>query len=152
MIQLTTHFRRDAFDRHSEWLRQQQWFIRAQMDRQHRTEVEERTDNDLFDLAVDVLMASQDQIIQFGKKLDRYDEATVRALMKNQESLEEVNARLDALLDRAYVMQDGRRVFKTDNGTKVFDEFGQEVSSDELDSNLISPDPADLGGLQAGLC
>ena len=40
-------------------------------------------------------------------------------------------------LERAYVMDDGRRVFKTKDGAQVFDEFGVEVSSDELDFDLI---------------
>ena len=57
--------------------------------------------------------------------------------MENQELLDAVNARIEDMLSRAYVMEDGRRMFKTDDGTQVFDEFGTEVSRDELDFDLI---------------
>jgi len=72
-------------------------------------------------------------------KLNSYDEATVIALMENQELMDAVNARIDALLAQAYVMDDGRRVFRTEDGEQVFDEFGGEVSAEELNPDLIDP-------------
>lgn len=53
--------------------------------------------------------------------------------------MDEVNARIEILLSQAYVMEDGRRVFKTEDGAQVFDEFGEEVTRDKLDFDLISP-------------
>lgn len=51
-------------------------------------------------------------------------------------------SRMDALLERAYVMDDGRRVFRTEDGTQVFDEFGDEVSADELDpAEILDSNP-----------
>ena len=40
---------------------------------------------------------------------------------------------VEAMLAQAYVMEDGRRVFETEDGTQVFDEFGTEVGKDEID-------------------
>lgn len=71
-------------------------------------------------------MTSEDRIEQFTVTLDTYDHAIVIALMENQEALDSVNDQIDRLLDRAHVMADGRRVFKAEDGTQVFDEFGQE--------------------------
>ena len=59
--------------------------------------------------------------------------------MENQEQLDLVRARLDAMLAQAYVLEDGRRVFRTEDGTQVFDEFGQEVGADEIDPAQIDP-------------
>lgn len=136
MDQLADHFRnkdRSLSDQGS----QRRWFIKARQDQQKRADIEDRLDNDILGLATEAIMASQIQIEEFRVKLDTYDEATVIALMENQAALDLVNARLQALLDRAYVMEDGRRVFKTEDGTQVFDENGQEVGPDQLDFDLI---------------
>ena len=138
MIQLYEHFTRDERYRHSEWLRQQRWLIKARQDQVRREEAAEQLEEDLAYLVSEVVMASSFEIAEFEAKLDRYDAATVKALMENQEKLDAVNLRIEMLLSQAYVMEDGRRVFKTADGTQVFDEFAQEVSPQELDFNLIS--------------
>ncbi|MGH1330672.1 MAG: hypothetical protein ACRBBK_07305 [Paracoccaceae bacterium] len=96
-------------------------------------------EEDIVGLAAEAIMATEVQLVKFEAKLDRYDEATVKALMENQELLDAVNARIDAMLEQAYVMEDGRRVFRTEDGTQVFDEHGTEVSSLVLDPQLIDP-------------
>jgi len=78
-------------------------------------------------------MASPIKIKKFEIKLDGYDEAIVTALMENQELLDAVRDDIAAMLAQAYVMEDGRRVFKTEDGAQVFDEFGIEVQADEVD-------------------
>lgn len=88
--------------------------------------------------AAGMTMATQMEIEQFEIRLSSYEEATVAALIENQERLDAVNVRLLAMLDQAYVMDDGRRVFRTMDGSQVFDEFGQEVSRDEIDPAMIS--------------
>ncbi|WP_171173706.1 hypothetical protein [Ruegeria sp. HKCCD8929] len=88
--------------------------------------------------AAGMTMATQMEIEQFEIRLSSYEEATVVALLENQERLDAVNVRLLAMLDQAYVMDDGRRVFRTMDGLQVFDEFGQEVSHDEIDPAMIS--------------
>lgn len=139
MIQLGEHFASDDPGRHSEWLRQQQWFIKARQDNQHRDTVEDKAEQNASAFASAVVMATATQIEEFEIKLDSYDEATVVALMENQELMDAVNARIDALLAQAYVMDDGRRVFRTADGEQVFDEFGGEVSAEELNPDLIDP-------------
>lgn len=80
----------------------------------------------IMDLVVAVL-ASDTAIASFTVKLDSYDAATVEALMENEQQLERVQEQLRIMLDKAYVLPDGRRVFKTEDGARVFDEHGQEV-------------------------
>lgn len=140
MIQLGDHFRRDDRVRYPDELRQKKWFIKARQERKIREEIAERTQDDLTGLAADVALATPAQIDKLRTKLDHYDEATVIALIDNQKQLDAINATLQAMLDKAYLMEDGRRVFMTEDGTRVFDEFGQEVSADELDFNRIGSD------------
>lgn len=139
MIELGEHFASDDRGRHSEWLRQQQWFIKARQDNQRRDTVEDKAEQNASTFASAVVMATTTQIEEFEVRLDSYDEATVIALMENQELMDAVNARIDALLAQAYVMDDGRRVFRTEDGEQVFDEFGGEVSAEELNPDLIDP-------------
>lgn len=139
MVKLGEHFASDDRGRHSEWLRQQQWFIKARQDNQRRDTIEDKAEQNASDFASAVVMATATQIEDFEIKLDSYDEATVIALMENQELMDAVNARIDALLAQAYVMDDGRRVFRTEDGEQVFDEFGGEVSAEELNPDLIDP-------------
>ena len=137
MVKLGEHFASDDRSRHSEWLRQQQWFIKARQDNQRRDTIEDKSEQDVSAFATAVVMATATQVEEFEVKLDSYDEAIVIALMENQELMDAINAKIDALLAQAYVMDDGRRVFKTEDGQQVFDEFGAEVSHDELDFELI---------------
>ena len=140
MVNLGEHFASDDRSRHSEWLRQQQWFIKARQDNQRRDTIEDKAEQNVSAFASAVVVATAMQIEEFEIRLDSYDEATVIALMENQELLDAVNARIDALLAQAYVMEDGRRVFKTEDGTQVFDETGVEIEASVLDPNLIGRD------------
>lgn len=137
MVQLGEHFASKGRGSQSEWLHQQRWFIKARQDNERREKAQDRLEDDLVGLAVEAVMATQEQLADFEMKLDSYDEATVNALMENQKLLDAVNARMEALLEQAYVMEDERRVFKTQDGLQVFDEHGTEVSSAELDFALI---------------
>jgi hypothetical protein len=134
---LSEHFRSEGPGRESEWARQRRWFIKAKHDHQRREEIADKIEDGVAALATEVVMATQTQIQTFEVKLDSYDAATVAALMENQELIDAVTDRIADMLTRAYVMQDGRRVFKTEDGTQVFDEFGVEVPPDELDPDLI---------------
>jgi len=137
MVALGEHFKSEDRSRHSEWLRQQRWFIKARHDHQRREEIADKIEDGVAAFAVETVMATQSQIKSFDVKLDSYDEATVIALMENQELIDAVQDRLADMLARAYVMDDGRRVFKTQDGTQVFDESGAEVPAEELDPDLI---------------
>ena len=84
------------------------------------------------------VLATEAQIEAFTTKLDRYDAATVEALMENEEALIESRKRLAEMFENAHRLEDGRIVFETRDGTKVFDEHGNEVSSD-----IVTPDQID---------
>ncbi|WP_306261321.1 hypothetical protein [Pararhizobium sp. IMCC21322] len=136
MVQLGDHFKDKNGNRINQ-AGQQRWFIKARQDKQRRDDAAEKLDDNILATAAETVMATQIQIEAFEAKLDSYDEATVIALMENQAAMDLITARINDLLARAHVMEDGRRVFKTEDGAQVFDEFGQEVSPEELDSDLI---------------
>lgn len=138
MVQIIDQFRNKE-QAHSDRSGQKHWFIKARQHHQKRADVGNKLEEDILGLAAETMMATQIQIEEFKVKLDTYEQATTAALMQNQIALDLVVAQIEALLDRAYVMEDGRRVFKTEDGAQVFDEFGQEVKQDELDFGLIKP-------------
>jgi len=144
MIRLSDHFANKERNRHSEQLRQKQWFIKARQDREHREMLEDRMDENLAAFATSVIVASELDILHVVAKLDVYDEAVIKALEKNRIATDElmlqladVDVRIQSMLDRAYVMEDGRRVFLTRDRTQAFDEHGTEVPRNELDFDLV---------------
>lgn len=144
MIQLGKHFRGDDQSRHSQWLRQQKWFVKARQEQDRKEDIADKLEEEILAFAIDAVLATELQIEKFKTKLDAYDEATVKALMENQGKLDdiirrlsEVEMRLQDMLDRAYVMEDGRRVFLTKDRTQAFDEHGTEITHDELDFGLV---------------
>jgi len=140
MVQLGEHFRTADGRNRSDWERLQRQFAQKRVEQERREKHEDRLDDQMAALAAEVVMATELQLEQFAAKLDTYDQATVVALMENQERLDAVQARISLMLDQAYVHDDGRRLFKTEDGTQVFDEFGEELSADEIDFDLIGPD------------
>jgi hypothetical protein len=95
-------------------------------------------EEDFIDLAIPLVQASADRIEAFAIQLDRYDAATVAALNQNALELERVQDRIHQMLLQAHNLEDGRRVFRTEDGTRVFDEFGVEIAPD-----IITPDEID---------
>ena len=89
---------------------------------------------------VEFVLASEQHIEAFAVKLDALDAATVEALMQNEQALIAVRERIAAMLIDAHVLPDGRRVFKTRDGTEVFDEFGTAVSAEEITPEEIHDD------------
>ena len=136
MFQLKSHFENDHRSHQSDWLRHQ-WFIKSRQDQEKRTDRAEKLEDELLSIATEVILATEIQIEAFNIKLDQYDEATVKALMENQIALDSIQATIELMLNDAYSMEDGRRVFKTENGEQVFDEFGNSVTAEELDFGLI---------------
>jgi len=59
--------------------------------------------------------------------------------MNNERQFRDVRERIENMLLEAHVLPDGRRVFRTRDGRQVFDEHGQEVSSDVLKVDAIDP-------------
>lgn len=70
-------------------------------------------------------------------ELERHEQAVIEALIANEERLSEAQRHVDRMLEEAFVLPDGRRVFKTEDGLRVFDEHGQEVGSDEITPDAV---------------
>jgi histidinol dehydrogenase len=136
MVQLGEHFRSDTQRRHSD-IERQKWFIKARDERERQQKLEDKFEDSMNAVFSTVLAATEEALLKFEQRLNSYDQATVIALMENQEQLDAVNERLDNLLSQAYVMEDGRRVFKSEDGSYVIDEFGKTVDGTELDAMLI---------------
>jgi len=104
-------------------------FCRNAEDRQKRAEHIE-DNNDAVTAYSDIVatqLADPERLTAFEADLDIYDTAVVEALMENTEALETVQAQIDIMLHQAHVIDDGRRVFKTEDGTQVYDEHGASI-------------------------
>ncbi len=158
MIALTDHFRRDDRNRHSEWLRQRQWFIKARQDHQRKEDIADKLEENFLSLATEAVIATEVQIQEFEARLDlyetrlkvydarleAYETAVMRALIENGEQLELIekqmaanDAEIEKLLSQAYIHEDGRRLFKSENGSFVIDEHKNHVGKDEVDYDLV---------------
>lgn len=124
---------------HSTWLRAvMEEGFRAEGERiEKRKEQEEKSQEDLSDYVQTVALADAASVEAFEARLAEYDYALIEALQENEKNLKAARERLDNLLEDAYVLPDGRRVFKTSDGTRVFDEHGQELSREEIDPDAI---------------
>lgn len=105
--------------------------------RKERDAAEDRYDEETWAL-IEIFLASTESIAEFRLQLDDYDAKTVEALMENREALEAIRSHINELLDEAYVLPDGRRVFKTKDGSHVYDERGVELSIEEIDPAEIA--------------
>lgn len=112
-------------------------FQREQSDRRKRNDRENEDRNDTADLVdVAMLIVTEAEVGKLRMQIDRYDVATIEALYKNGTALELILKQQEELLTRAYVLPDGRRVFKSKDGT-VFDEHGEELDIETVDPYAI---------------
>lgn len=135
------HFQEPSSPANLADVNRRKWFIAARHDKERKAQIEEQSDDALLDIAVAVIVATEIETQAFQTKLDTYDEATVIALMGNQELLDAVNDRIVDMLSRAHELDDGRRVFKTQDGKHVFNAYGEQVDEaiihpDEINDNL----------------
>lgn len=116
------------------------WQHREQQDRERRQKQDEFRDDasDLIDIVATIITTEQAATLRL--ELNTYEVATIEALQANREALDLARERLAETLLRAHVLEDGRRVFKTQDGTQVFDEHG-----DELTADIITPEEIDDG-------
>lgn len=136
-VKTDDHTWKKEFARSAAYHAEQEHFFREVERRQKDTQRTERLEDDVSDLAISAALATDEQIFQFQAKLDSYRTATVESLMENERQLVAVRKRLDEMLAKAYVLPDGRRVFKTEDGLRVFDEHGVELSADDIDPDEI---------------
>ncbi len=102
----------------------------AEKERRERKEQMEGEAAEFMDFAM--AMITIDEAIEFRIELDTYDAATIAALQENERQLIETREEMDRLLAKAHVLPDGRRVFKTEDGLRVFDEHGNELFDDVI--------------------
>ena len=154
MIQLRAHFRNGELGRYQEQERRRRHADRAsENDQKRKEQAADELDSDLFASAMTTIPATSEQIAAFSVKLDgfedrlnSYDEATVAALMESEadlakidESLMLVETALQDMLKKAHVMDDGRRIFLTPEGTEAIDEFGAQVPLEAIDLDAVPP-------------
>lgn len=133
--QETPHIDLKVFNRLAQQRRHFELDQTEQLERRRKTEADRDNDDGLVDLALGFLLTPEIQ--RLSLRIDRYQSATVEALQRNEEALAAANARLEALLDNAFVLPDGRRVFRTEDGSRVFDEHGNALAEDEIDPDMI---------------
>ncbi|SEL40911.1 hypothetical protein SAMN04487976_1085 [Xaviernesmea oryzae] len=109
---------------------------RMRREAEHERVEEKKRDHDTAD-AIETALAPPRAIIEFRSELDTYDTKTVEALMENRDALDRVEDQIEIMLGQAQVLPDGRRVFKTQDGKRVFDEHGQEIASTVIDATSI---------------
>ncbi len=128
-----TEFAKRAEGRREEEKRLTEFHRRKDKERERR-EDERETGADELTIAA---LATDDQVLAFTVELDAYDAATVEALQQNRIALDQVDSELELMLAQAFVLPDGRRVFKTEDGLRVFDENGQELRGEDIDPAAI---------------
>lgn len=118
--------------RREEARRKAFWDSEEDDDRKRKREEQRKDDAELLGFLWATALASGEEIAAFTAKLDRYDALTVEALQENERAFVEVRERIDAVLAGAVRLPDGRRVFKSADGLRVFDEQGEAVSPDDI--------------------
>ncbi len=90
------------------------WFIANKRHREKNEIRQDRAEQDIVDLAVGVLLADPVEIAEFKMELDTYDALTVEAIMENRAILEKLYRHREVMLNNAYQLEDGTRVFKSE--------------------------------------
>lgn len=132
-------FTRAAMHRRERMERFQQEQERRKQQKEARQDKEDEIAEDIDFVASTVALATGQQISAFSKRLDAYDTALVEALEANEQALQRSRENVDEMLSRAYELEDGRRVFRTEDGQQVIDEFGAEVGADVIHPDEIDP-------------
>ena len=124
---------------HSENLRKERekWFIAAREHKERKELRAEQAEEEFLDFVVSAILATEIEVQEFQARLDTYDEATVKALMENQEALDLLQLQITEMLSSAHVMEDGTRVFKSEDGTWAVDEHGQRLDNEIHDIYAI---------------
>lgn len=98
-----------------------------------RDDVEERKASDdvaLFQAAIE--LATPTEMHEFELTLVHYDNAIYDALIENEKLLDEERQKLVEMYEKAHVLPDGRRVFESEDGLRVFAEDGTELSTETI--------------------
>lgn len=116
-----------------DWLREQRRQQKIQ-----RQEDAEQAEAELLTIGQAAIEATFEEIAAFDAKLTKYEALTIEEINFLRDRLDALMEERQRLLDNAHVLADGTRVFKTEDGTKVFDQHGNEIGRDVVD-------PAEIG-------
>ncbi|MEO1188978.1 MAG: hypothetical protein AAFW60_07890, partial [Pseudomonadota bacterium] len=106
-------------------------------DSRKKKEEEDRRAEALDRAAAVFLRASPARVASFQRTIDSYRTGATQALIRNEREQSEIAKRIQGQLEQAFVLDDGRRVFKTEDGQRVFDEHGVEVGEDDVQPDEI---------------
>lgn len=112
------------------------WHLRQQQENTKKTNPAQQREAEAesaADFVVSIINVEQAELLQ--SEIDIFQEASVAAIMAYDEEIDRVEAEVAQMLSNAHVLEDGRRVFKTEDGLRVFDEHGHE-----LDIDVVNPD------------
>lgn len=125
------------FKGRTDALFQQRLMLLQREDRERRERKEEIAEEaaETADFALALVVTAE--IEEFQLELDTYDAATISAIQDNADALEAIEAQLKPYLEQAFVLPDGRRVFKTEDGLRVYDENGTLLDDDVIDPSVI---------------
>ena len=104
-------------------------------DRRKRQQQREREKEEERERHEQLVEATAAQVAAFHATLDGYDTATAQALMDNQTALDDARTRRERMEASAARLPDARLVFKTEDGKRVFDRNGIQLSH-----NIVHPD------------
>lgn len=137
MFRVTDQFEFVAKLQDEKNLQRKKWFIAAKSHQEQKVQKQERAEGALEDFGAAMIVAEEIELQEFKADLDLYDEATVKAIIENRDILERLILERDTLLARAYVLEDGTRVFKSEDGEHVYDESGNHVAEEIIDPEQI---------------
>jgi len=115
----------------------EKWFIAAREQKERQDLKADKSEEAFVEFATSAILATEMEVKKFQAKLDVYDEATVKALMENQEALDLLQVQIDDMLSSAHRLDDGTRVFKSEDGTWAVDEHGNRLNNDTHDVDQI---------------
>lgn len=162
MVQLGEHFGSKDASSYSQSLRNRQWFIKAKEHDRRREIAEDKLEANLFTDAVAASIATEIQIEKFEFELTQYearldasdekltamDEAIVLAIVEQLELRDFLLAEREMMLADAFVLPDGRRIFKSLDGETVKDEHGEIISAEEFNPDQIPDGAPSLEGFE----
>ena len=147
MSVLGEHIGADARSYSPEELRRRLLFRKQREFRMEAEIIAERQDGNATAFAASTaVLATPVELEEFSAELNVLDVATINAIMHNQEILQRLYFERDVMLENAYMLENGTRVFKSEDGERVFDEKGDLVSAevihpDEIDDRFTKAEP-----------
>jgi len=123
----------------SEALRheREKWFIASKHQQEQKEIKQEQAEEEFLDLVASVILADPIEVEAFKADLDTYDALTIEAIMENREILERLYLERDAALENSYQLDDGMHIFKSEDGIRVFDKEGNQLTPDIVEPNQI---------------